>query len=301
MQPQSVTLLPGGSQQFTAPAGAVRWAITPNIGSINNLGLYRAPLWLWLSQTVEVSALDAADNQLSRATVTITSARSWMALLGIFWAVVSLGLLGGVLALWPPPAGPASVTVFPIAATLQKGETLQFLSSATGTGDTAVVWLASEGDVTPSGVFSAPAVPKGKVITVTAMRNSDHTQTATAQVIIDNDHLVINRSVVDASAMKDGDTIRFTALGPSGPQSGLTWYLSGPGEIDEKNGTYTVRGKSASLAIVTAVDPTSARRAAAAIQLLAPGVVGDSSMLLLVVLMGAFGALLGAVRSFVNF
>ncbi len=299
MQPQSVTLLPGCRQQFAEPAAAV-WIISPSLGTID-AGLYTAPDRIWLSRTVAVTALDNGGLQIGQATVTISSARSWMTLLGIFWAVLSSGLLFGVIAYWPPPARPASVSVYPLVATLRTGESLQFLSSTTGAGDTAVTWSATDGGITPSGVFSAPATLKTDPITVTATRNSDHTQTASAQVLMATAQLILDRSVVDASGMKDGETVPFHAAGPAGGAKGLQWYLSGPGEIDVSNGTYTLRAKSGAQAVVTAVDPATGRKAAATVILSSTSVIGDASMLFLVVLMGAFGAMLAAVRSFVNF
>jgi hypothetical protein len=299
MQPQSVTLLPRCRQQFTEPA-AVIWSISPGFGTITADGLYTAPNVVWLSRTVTVTALDNAGHEIGHATVTVSSAKAWLILLGIFWTVLSFGLLVGIFSWWPPPARPASVSVYPPVATLINGEPLQFLSSAIGSGDTTVIWSASDGEITPSGVFSAPPAPKTGPVTVTATRNSDHTQTASAQVTVNAAQLIMNRSVVDASGMKDGDKIPFQAIGPSGPAGGLKWYLSGPGEI-ATNGTYTVHEKSAAQAVVTAIDPATGRKAAAVLLLLPADVAGDGPMLFLVVLMGAFGALLAAIRSFVNF
>ncbi|HEY6343825.1 MAG TPA: IPT/TIG domain-containing protein [Bryobacteraceae bacterium] len=299
MQPPSVMLLPRCRQRFTEPT-AVTWSISPAFGTIAPDGLYTAPYAVWLSRTVTVTALDGAGHEIGHSTVTVSSAKAWLILLGIFWTVLSFGLLVGIFAWWPPPARPASVSIYPPGATLINGESLQFLSSAIGSGDTTVIWSATGGDITPSGVFSAPAAPKTGDVTVTATRNSDHTQTASAQVIVNAAHLIMNRSVVDASGMKDGDKIPFQAMGPSGPAAGLQWYLSGPGEI-ATNGTYTVHQKSAAQAVVTAIDPATGRKAATVILLLPADVVGDGPMLLLVALMGAFGALLAATRSFVNF
>jgi hypothetical protein len=299
MQPPSVTLLPGCRQRFTEPT-AVTWSISPSFGTITADGLYTAPNAVLLSRTVTVTALDGAGLEISHSTVTVSSARAWLILLGIFWTVLSSGLLVGIFAVWPPPARPASVSVYPPVATLIKGDTLQFLSSATGSGDTTVIWSATDGDITPSGVFSAPAAPKTGNVTVTATRNSDHTQTASAEVTVNAAHLIMSRSIVDASGMKNGDKIPLQAMGPSGPAAGLQWYLSGPGEI-ATNGTYTVHERSAAKAVVTAIDPAAGRKAAAVILLLPADVAGDRRMLLLVALMGAFGALLAATRSFVNF
>ncbi len=185
MQPQSVTLLPGAVQQFTEPA-ATAWAISPGFGKIDNQGLYTAPGRLWVSRTVEVSALNQG-------------------------AVVGR-------------ASPASTSVYPVVATLTPAQSLQFLSSVSGAVDSEVIWTASEGEITPSGVFTAPAAPKGDPIMVTATRSTDRTQSATAQVIIRQEQLVMDRSVVDASTIAQGNRIMFRALGQKGPQEGLNWF-----------------------------------------------------------------------------
>src|SRR5271170_7403566 len=306
MRPKSVTLLPNNSQEFTEPQAA-RWQLSPRLGAITPAAgtpataLYRAPLFFLLSRVVTVTALDANGQEIDYATVTISTAGAWMALLGVFWTVLSIVVLIGIYKLWPPPARPASVSVYPVVATLQTGDTLQFLSSATGTGDTAVVWSATEGaDITPSGVLSVTAKTTTAPITVTATRNSDRTQIATAQVTVADRRMVMDRSVMDASSTKNGDQVAFQVRDPKGPRSGLTWYLSGPGEINQ-SGTYTVRDKSGSQSIVTAVDPTTGARAAAVVRLAPSGGVSDVRMLCLVVFMGAFGALLASTRSFVNF
>jgi hypothetical protein len=67
------------------------------------------------------------------------------------------------------------------------------------------------------------------------------------------------------------------------------------------NGVYTVSDKSAAQAVVTALDPAGGRQAAAVVRLTSGRRVDDKPLLWLVVIMGAFGALLGAMRSFVNF
>jgi len=299
MQPQSVTLLPRCRQQFTE-LSAASWALSPGFGDISTGGLYTAPAVVLLSRAVTVSALDSAGHEIDNATVIVSSAKTWMILLGIFWTLLSLSLLGGLLANWPSPTRPASVTVYPPVVTLTSGEPLQFLSAAAGAGDTAVVWSAPNAEITPSGVFSAPPSPATGPFTVTATRNSDHAQMASAQVIVGKEQLIMNRSVVDASAMKAGEKIPFQAFGATGPVDGLNWYLSGPGEI-ASNGAYTVQGKSAAQAVVTAIDAATGRKAAAVVLLLPPDDPGDGRMLFLVLLMGAFGAMLGAARSFAAF
>jgi hypothetical protein len=110
----------------------------------------------------------------------------------------------------------------------------------------------------------------------------------------------MEQSVIDASAMKPGNTIAFHALGPNGAENSLQWYLSGPGNLSA-TGIYTIQDKSVSQSVVTAVDPGSARRTSAVVRFGAASTVSDRSLLLLVLVMGAFGALIGAMRSFVNF
>jgi hypothetical protein len=68
----AVSALPAGqSQQFTAtvisPSGTVTWAVSPNIGSISTTGVYTAPVTVAASQTVTVSATNAADSSKSAA------------------------------------------------------------------------------------------------------------------------------------------------------------------------------------------------------------------------------------------
>jgi hypothetical protein len=296
--PQSVTLLSRGSQQFSEHQ-ADQWALSPALGRLDaKTGLYQAPWNVWISRTVDVIAL-AGGREIGRASVMISSARNWMAVLGFFWTAFSILLLGGLFVVWPPPAEPPFVGVYPLVATLQPSDTLQFLSSAAGSGKGAVLWTASAGQITPSGVFTALA--SLGPISVSAMRESDRTQTATAQVYIHpKKKLVMERSVVDASSMPAGAKIEFHALGPDGAENGLRWYLSGPGSLSG-TGVYTIRDKSARQAVVTAVDPMGGRQAAAVVELVSGLAASDKRLLLLVVIMGAFGALLGAMRSFVNY
>ncbi|MCZ6653934.1 MAG: malectin domain-containing carbohydrate-binding protein, partial [Planctomycetota bacterium] len=76
VDPPSVTLTDGQSQQFTAtvsgtPDGAVTWSITPAVGTILD-GLYTAPASVGVSETVTVTAASVADpNQSGSGVVTL--------------------------------------------------------------------------------------------------------------------------------------------------------------------------------------------------------------------------------------
>jgi len=262
--------------------------------------MYKAPASLWISRTIDVVGIGPKGDEVGRATVTVSSAKTWMIALGALWAFLSIFLLSTVLAIWPPPAAPAHISVYPLVVTLAANDSLQFLSYGTGPGDPAVIWTSSEGSITPSGVLTVPPKAVSKTIVVTATRNVDRTQIASAQIIIAENRLVMEQSVIDASSRKRGDLIDIYAAGPKGRETGLSWYLAGSGSLDAKKGGYTVGDKSASQAVITAVEYGTDRRASVVVQF-SGAEISESQVLLLVVLMGAFGALLGAMRSFVNY
>jgi DNA-binding beta-propeller fold protein YncE len=76
------------------------------------------------------------------------------------------------------------VQVSPASATIGPGETFQFNAIVTGTSNTAVSWTplnASQGTISPTGLYTAPAAPSAAV-TLTATSAEDPTQQGTAQV-----------------------------------------------------------------------------------------------------------------------
>jgi uncharacterized protein (TIGR03437 family) len=77
ISPSSVSLGPGGSQQFTATVTnsdqlGVRWSMTPAVGTLTDTGLYTAPSVVSGTQTVKITATALADpTRSASATVTL--------------------------------------------------------------------------------------------------------------------------------------------------------------------------------------------------------------------------------------
>jgi len=75
--PSSVTLSPGGTQQFTATVSgtsntAVTWSLSSSVGSISSTGLYTAPSSVTAQQTITVRATSTADTtKYATATVVV--------------------------------------------------------------------------------------------------------------------------------------------------------------------------------------------------------------------------------------
>jgi hypothetical protein len=66
------------------------------------------------------------------------------------------------------PSPYAKIALSPSSATILSGATQQFLATLTSTPDTAVVWTASAGSITSTGLFTAPSVTSSTKVTITA-------------------------------------------------------------------------------------------------------------------------------------
>jgi hypothetical protein len=134
--PSTVTLGPGGSQRFSATVvgtdvtnNAVTWSVEESAGgTIDASGLYTAPS---AAGTFHVRATSvAAPTSYGLATVTVS-------------------IYSGI-----------AVSVSPATSTTIVKGGIQFESSVTGTGDTAVTWSVEEsagGTITSQGAYTAPA------------------------------------------------------------------------------------------------------------------------------------------------
>ena len=60
------------------------------------------------------------------------------------------------------------ITISPMGPTAAAGGKIQFTATVTGTSHTAVTWSASAGNISPTGLFTAPASANTQTITVTA-------------------------------------------------------------------------------------------------------------------------------------
>ena len=111
LTPSKVSLGEKEQQQFTVSVPGdetnnVRWQITPKLGSIDNNGLYTAPISTKAAdrevQVIAISALDA--KKLGTATVQLVSKFPWgVASLLMLYLVAIYSLVSFLAALWPPP------------------------------------------------------------------------------------------------------------------------------------------------------------------------------------------------------
>jgi hypothetical protein len=329
VHPDAVTLVSRETQAFTA-AAEVTWTISPGLGSIDKQkGLYKAPWPILISRSISVIAMQG-EKEYGRATVYLSAALLWMKCVGAFWILLFPLLILGVLCSWPPPAQPPRIEVFPSVVTLAGSKTVQFGTKIFGLQDQGVTWSATAGSITPTGLFTAPAQPAAakpaatgatpapttpaapppapQHVTVTATRNADHAQAAIALVIVLESELSLKPPMVEIRA---GKLANFQAIGLAATET-VNWSLLGEGSL--KDGTYTAPGKIAksSVAVVTATDNNNSSRQASATVFLIPGDqpgwgadgdprARDLTLLKLVLIMGALGAALGALRSFAAF
>jgi hypothetical protein len=80
ISPPSATVPVGGSQQFTAAVSgssntAVRWSMSPNLGTLSSSGYYTAPTNLTNNQTVTITATSVADPTSSASAAVMVPGR----------------------------------------------------------------------------------------------------------------------------------------------------------------------------------------------------------------------------------
>jgi hypothetical protein len=113
----------------------------------------------------------------------------------IVWAVQFLLLIAFLVIAWnrlPRPQS-ISVTVDPPTATLSGSDQLQLVSTVHGSSDTGVIWTATLGKISPSGLYLAPAAPaptyRGGVdpsgLSRAPAADADQTDTITATSLAD--------------------------------------------------------------------------------------------------------------------
>ena len=131
----------------------------------------------------------------------------------------------------PPPTVAVSAT--PTTATVAVGKPQQFTASVTGSSNTAVTWSvaggASNGTITSSGLYTAPAtVPNPPQVTVTATSQADSTKSASATVTVAAISPAGSVSVSPgAVTVPDFGTQQFTASLNGSPTTAATWQVNG--------------------------------------------------------------------------
>jgi hypothetical protein len=145
-----------------------------------------------------------------------------------------------------------AVGVSPATATVTAGGSQQFTASVTGSTNTNVMWSATAGAVSSSGLYTAPATPG--TYTVTATSAADPTKSASATVTVTAPVAV---SVTPLStSLATGGTQQFTATVTGTNNAGVTWSATG-GTVSS-TGLYTApaAGGSYTVTATSNADPT---------------------------------------------
>jgi len=157
ISPSQATLPSRGVHQFTATLSGrhdrgVSWSTTA--GAVTSSGLYSAP-----TVTTVTTALITARTRTASVTATVT-----------------------IQPPMPPGASPISLTISPSAVTLKPGASQQFTATVSGTTNHGVTWSATNGTVTPGGLFTARGVGVTTSVSVNATSSADPTKSASAGV-----------------------------------------------------------------------------------------------------------------------
>lgn len=203
LTPATVSLVAGGSQQFTATVtgstnSAVSWSLscthTGNCGTISIGGAYMAPAALTTQDTVTVSATAVADSTKSAT------------------ATVNLTIVPVV-----------TVSLSPATGTLGIGGTQQFTATVAGAVNTAVTWAlactgSDCGSISATGMYAVPGnIAQAGTVTITATSVADSTKSASATV-----SLVPPAQAAPANLSTHPDG----GIGGIGSQVGLTWSVA---------------------------------------------------------------------------
>ena len=132
-----------------------------------------------------------------------------------------------------------SVSVSPDNASITSLETVQFTAVVSHTSNVAVTWSASNGQISASGLYTAPAVTANTTVTVKALSAADPTKTATAVVNVTAP--LLPPVAINTTAVADGTAgVAYSAtLNASGGSVPYNWALTSgtlPGGMSLKGG-----------------------------------------------------------------
>lgn len=122
----------------------------------------------------------------------------------------------------PSGTGP-TVSVTPAIVTLAPSARQQFTAAVEGSSKTAVIWSASSGSITNTGVYTAPATPTASVV-VTATSVATPTNSGRSQVTVKILPLTIQTSSLSGAAVNTAYDATLSASGGTPP---YTWTIAG--------------------------------------------------------------------------
>jgi PKD repeat protein len=120
---------------------------------------------------------------------------------------------------------PISVSVSPTSATVSSGGTRQFAATVANTANQGIIWTATAGAISSSGLFTAPAVSTSTAITVTAASAAAPSKAARATVTVQPPApQPISVSVSPTSTtVRSGGTLQFAATVANTINQAVTW------------------------------------------------------------------------------
>ncbi len=201
IDPKTLTMLPNGTQAFTATVtGATNKAVSWNVqeaggGVVNPNGVYTAPSRGGTFHVVATSVEDPTKSAI--ATVTIS--------------------------------GPVTVVITPAVVTLAVGATRQFAATVTGAANPAVTWTVQEatgGTVSVTGLYTAPSTTGTFHVIATSVE--DTTKKAVATVTVNQGVVVVLTPTTVSLVINT--TQQFTGYANGGSSSAVTW------SVQEANG-----------------------------------------------------------------
>lgn len=291
------------------PVTDVHWEIKPEIGIIDQNGVYQSPPKITMPQTVIVTATATSSGQSAIATIDLTDAPVriiWLASYGIGVGVLlAVGILAGWNSLYQAP-GPPLVVVNPPIITLDpnKDERFTFTADVLGVEKSAVTWSTEGGaEIDSNGVFKQNLDKTDKidkVVKITARSTADPKRTGTALVhLVSGKHLEINPL---ATSVFPSQQLLFRT-----PNTAAKWSVSRSDIASiSPDGMFTAGsvGRSPAVVQVTAWGEKPHEQAAVAVVITPAYGSSESShwpIMLFIMLCGALGSMVYYASSFVGY
>jgi Cellulase (glycosyl hydrolase family 5) len=114
-----------------------------------------------------------------------------------------------------PGAAKSGVTVklTPDTATVASSGTVQFTALLRNTPNVGVIWAASAGSISSTGLYRGPKVTQDTVVTITATSKADRTKSDTASIVINPPHPPIDQAQSTSSAAASSSAIKQSFFG----------------------------------------------------------------------------------------
>jgi hypothetical protein len=150
--------------------------------------------------------------------------------------------------------GDVSISIAPRSATVNANGQVQFSAGVGGAGNKQVSWSCSSGQVTATGLYTAPELPATCSVTATSQADPSKTATATVTVVAP---VVLTPSLIQVTP---GGTQSFTAVVVATGDTNVIWSIQegATGGTITTGGLYTAPTESGIYHVVatSVADPT---------------------------------------------